>query len=245
MMRVGISAISTTSIFSLNCVSKNKVAIGHRNITTEVAQKAIENYSNIFTQSENGIFIHVHFPVKFQGKRMNFVKLYMHANYLIGNTSIPLSDLARCCNESGYVGKKGKELKTGDLVKILLSKSNEGLFYFSKGEDNKPHVCLTDRGIQASQQVALCFNSITPESFQGRLKGILTIFIKEGWLKDNLPVSIEKLLKGCVNHGYNEKSSDLRKCVLFTSKQFFIFDKRKDAVKLSPLGVEMANSLQV
>ena len=250
MMRLGISAISTTSLFSLSCTNV-KATIGRRNITTDVAQNTLASYSNIFTQVGDGVLIHANLPSgKTPEKRMTFVKLHMQANYLIGNNNVSLSDLTRLCNANGYRpmkkgGQKGKKLNSSDLVKSLLSKSNKGLFTFSKDEDNKAHVSLTDRGIQASQQVASSLNSVSAEEPKGRIKNVLITFIKEGWLKENLPISIKKLLKGCTNHGYNPMSSDLKKCIASDkSKQLFVFDKDRDSVKLSPVGLKVAQSLQ-
>ncbi len=129
---------------------------------------------------------------------MTFVKLYMQANHLIGNNGVSLSELTRLCNKNGYRpmkegGQKSKKLNGSDLIKSLLSKSNKGLFTFSKDAENKTQVSLTDRGIESSQQMADSLNSFMPEELKGRVKNILITFREEVWLKDNLLISIKNL----------------------------------------------------
>ena len=64
--------------------SANVSETENRNMTTAVAQGAISDYANIFTQEGDKIFIHFGYSSleKLQKKEMAFVKLYMYANPL-------------------------------------------------------------------------------------------------------------------------------------------------------------------
>ncbi len=256
MMRLGFNALRTTNFLPLSLLCAREAHSSSRDqkrtaVVSEVAQKSIENYANIFTQSGDRILIHAHLPAgKPPEKRMMFVKLYMYANHLIGNTDISLLELTRVCNREGYrssspKGNKTSKVNSSDFHKSLSSKSNGGLFDCYKDEDGKVHVRLTDRGIRSSQQVAESLNSFIPEEPQGRTKDVLIIFRESGWLKENQPVAVKKLLKACENHGYTPMAGDLRRSLSSgSSQQFFIFDKDRDTVQLSPFGLEAAQSIQ-
>ncbi len=250
MMRLGISAISTTSLFSLSCTNV-KATVGRRNITTDVAQGAISDYANIFTQEGEKVFIHAQIPSgKPPEKRMAFVKLYMYANQLIGNSNILLSDLTKLCNREGYrssapSGNKTSKVQSYHLKSALESKNTQNLFQLSGDENGKTLVSLTDKGIQQVQGLAATLNSVDPEEPQGRLREVLIIFKEEGYLKDNVPVSIKKLGKSCEKNGYTVKMHHLRSLLSARfAKQLFVFDKDRDSVRLSPVGLEVAQSLQ-
>ena len=231
--------------------SANVSETENRNMTTAVAQGAISDYANIFTQEGDKIFIHSAIPSgKTPEKRMAFVKLYMYANHLIGNRCILLSDLTKLCNREGYrsnapSGNKTSNVRPGNFEGSFKSNNNKKLFQLSGDEDGKTLVSLTDKGIQHIQGLADTLNSIDPEEPSGRLKDVLIIFKEGGYLKDNMPVSIRNLGKSCAENGYSVQAGNLRSLLsAHFAKQLFIFDKGRDSVRLSPVGLEVAQSLQ-
>ena len=260
-MRLGLSTMS--SMHSLQSAfassraahttanSANVSETESRNITTDVAQGAISDYANIFTQEGDKVFIHSAVPSgKAPEKRMAFVKLYMYANHLIGNSNILLSNLTKICNREGYrssapSGNKTSKVTSPHLKSALESKNTQNLFQLSGDEDGKTLVSLTDKGIQHIQGLSDTLNSIDPEEPSGRLKDVLIIFKEGGYLKDNMPVSIKKLGKACADSGYSVQLGHLRSLLSARfAKQLFVFDKDRDSVRLSPLGLKVAQSLQ-
>lgn len=257
MMRLGFNLLRTKNFFqsSLLCARETHTSSQdpkRATVVSEVAQKSIGNYSNIFTQSGDKILIHAHLPAgKPPEKRMTFVKLYIYANHLIGNTDISLLELTRLCNREGYrsaspKGNKTSKVESGNFKTSFTSKNNKNLFQLTIDEDNKTQVSLTVKGIQQIQNLADTLNSIDPEEPQGRLKEVITILKKEGFLKEGNPISIKKLGKACEKNGYTVELGNLRSLISAQSaKQFFIFDKDRDTVKLSPFGINAAQDEDV
>ncbi len=260
MMRLGLSTRS--SMHSLSSVftsaraahtssanKKEKEETG--NITTEVAQRSIENYSNIFTKEGDKVFIHAHVsPGKPAEKRMTFVKLYMYANHLIGNRSIPLLCLTTLCKKEGYKSnpqknKKSHHIRSDNFKTLLTSNTAKKLFQLFGDEEGKKQVRLTDEGIKQIQDLACIINSLDPEEPRRRVKDVVTIFKKEEFLNDGNPVSRKKLRMSCESHGYFVRSDNLK--VLLSgnlARQLFIFDRDRDRVRLSPAGLITAQSLK-
>ncbi len=262
MMRLGLSTMSSMhslqSTFASSRAAHNSATEGKRSISTSIesrlnasAQGAISDYANIFTQEGDKVFIHSAVPSgKPPEKRMAFVKLYMYANHLIGNRCILLSDLTKICNKEGYrsttpQGSKTSKIQSGNFKSSFISKSNKNLFQLSGDEDGKILVSLTDKGIQQVQGLAATLNSIDTGEPKGRLKEVLIIFKEGGYLKNNMPVSIRDLVKACAENGYSVQAGNLRSLLsAHFAKQLFIFDKDRDSVRLSPVGLEVAQSLQ-
>ena len=259
MMRLGFNSIATSLPLSFLSVraahssatgSKRFSAAAVEDKTRSVALGSLSDYVNIFTQEGDKVFIHAAIPgTKAPEKRMAFVKLYMFANHLIGNSSISLYDLTKLCNREGYrsvaaKGNRTSKVQSGHLKTALESSNNKKLFQLTSDEDGKTQVILTENGIQRTQGIADTLNSIPAEEPQGRLKEVLVIFKKEGFLKDGNPVSIKKLGKACEKNGYEVQLGHLRTLISANfAKQFFVFDRDRDTVKLSPLGIKIAESM--
>ena len=114
MIRIGIK-----ESFSNRFSQSNQVSVSHRcsrfgrYYTTQTEEnKTIKSYPNIFTQKGEGVLLHL---PKLGGsaaeKRLEFVRLYLQSNHLIGNRSLPLKDLTIAANEKGFKTSGGKETK--------------------------------------------------------------------------------------------------------------------------------------
>ena len=180
---------------------------------------------------------------------MTFVKLYLYANHLIGNTSVPLLDLTNVCNREGYKatpvqGRKTNKLQSTHLKTALEGSKVKNLFRLSSDEDGKASVGLTDHGIRQVTSLAQTFNSFVPEEPHGRLREVLMIFKKEGLLQERETVSIKKLGKLCEKNGYKVQNTHLKTLLSAGfARQFFVFDKEREVVRLSPVGIKMIESL--
>ncbi|WP_316359459.1 hypothetical protein [Candidatus Neptunichlamydia sp. REUL1] len=250
-MRLPLSFMSSRAAHSSSFQEKRFATIAAEDKTRSVALGSISDYANIFTREGDKIFIHANIPSgKPPEKRMTFVKLYMFANHLIGNRCILLSNLTSLCNREGYRsiasnGNKTSKVKSGNFKSSFLSNRNKRLFQLTSNEDGKTQVSLTDRGVQKTQSLADRLNSIYLEEPQGRLKDVLTIFKKEGFLREGNPVSIKKLGNACEKSGYTVELGNLRYLLsAHLARQFFVFDRDRDAVKLSPLGIKMVEILK-
>ena len=255
MMSLRLNAAFTLMPTSLAYMSarsaSSSISQGKREATTAVASEALSNYANIFTQEGDKVFIHAAIPgTKAPEKRMAFVKLYMYANHLIGNNSISLSDLTKLCNREGYrsvasKGNKTSKVNSGDFHRSLFSKSNARFFDCYKDEENKNYVHLTDKGLEEVRGLANMLNSINMEEEpQGRLRDVLTVFKQEGFSKSNSFIPVKKLLALCSKYGYSPNGGDFRRMISANfAKQLFIFDREKDTVRLSPLGIKVAENI--
>ena len=261
MMRLGFNSIATSLPLSFLSVraahssafqGKRSMSADLEHKTSAVAERAISDYANIFTREGDKVFIHTAIPGgKPPEKRMAFVKLYMYANHLIGKSSISLSDLTKLCNREGYKSHQAKGNKTSNVQTYhfktaLESNSTKNLFrLFKDEEDGKTQVALTDRGVQQTQHLAETLNSIEPEEAQGRLKDVLTIFKKEGFLENGKAIPIKKLGKACENNGYSVQLYHLRDLISGQhAKQLFVFDRDRDTVRLSPVGIKMVEGMR-
>ena len=111
-------------------------------------------------------------------------------------------------------------------------------------EDGKACVSLTHHGLHQIRSLADTLNSLSPEEPQGRLKEVLIIFKKEGLLQEKGKVSMKNLGNLCEKSGYSIRVSNLRSLVSTGfARQFFVFDRERDTVQLSPIGIEMAQTL--
>ncbi|WP_316357011.1 hypothetical protein [Candidatus Neptunichlamydia sp. REUL1] len=242
--------ISKRPAHSLATGSKSFTAKAVEEKASSVALRNISDYANIFTQSEGKVIIHATIDEESSAKkRMTFVKLYMYANYLIGNREISLLDLTKVCNKEGYKSilkgsSKRTPVQSGNFKSSLKSNQTKNLFQLFDDEYGKLQISLTNKGLHQVQNLADRLNFVDFKEPQGKLKDILTIIKKENLLKDANPVYIKNLAKSCAKNEYIIQTGNLRSLLSRKfAKQLFIFDRERDTVKLSPIGIKTINKI--
>lgn len=251
MMRLGFQIINAGTFLQASLASMVREKRGFSTLgedkVSSASQSAISVYSNIFTQDRGKIFIHADIPGgKPAEQRIAFAKLFMYGKYLTGETSLPLADLTTVCNQEGYRCKNGNKttkVQSGDFQKSLLSKSNKNIFSLHRDEDNALHVSLTELGVRKIQALAETLNAMEfEEESTGRTKDVIFTLKKEGWNDENAFISVKKLGKLCSKYGYRPALGDLRRTLSSSkSRKFFLFDKKRDCIRLSPIGIKIAH----
>ena len=254
MMRLGFNSIATSlplsflsvrAAHSASTQEKRSISAVVEKQTDIVAKGTLSDYASIFTQEGDKVFIHALLPAgRSSEKRMSFVKLYMYANYLIGNKNIALTDLTSICNREGYKsnpkkGKKGCHFRSDNFKTSLMSNTNKKLFHLSLDERGKTQISLTDKGIKQMHDLADTLNYGFSKEPTRRVKDVLTIF-KQNKLLIKADLISRKRLRGfCENHGYFVRIDNLKTLLSGNiARQLFIFDRDRDVIKLSPLGIK-------
>ena len=203
-------------------------------------QASIKIYSRIFTQLGNKVLVHACIlNGKKPEKRMTFIKVYIYANYLIGNKTVSIGDLAKVCC------KKKHKVRSDNLKASLSSKKNQGFFTISKSEDGINHVGLTNQGMKDSHYLTEELNALDPQDPTRRKKDMLIIFKEKGLIVKNNPISVKALKKICTEYEYNVRSDNLRSLLSARFAQhYFVINDKIDTVHLSPPGLEVAKKIK-
>ena len=204
--------------------------------------KTIGSYPNLFTQEGEEMILH---PPHLGGtpaeKRLEFIRLYLHGNGLIGKESVSLKELTEMANEKGFRSEKGKKTETGNLYKSLLkSKSNHKQFKAFKDDEGRTHIGLTDLGKQIALNRAEILNGIEPNIPSGRTRDLLILFKEKNWIDKTL--KLKHIGEGCRESGYIVEQGNLQK-LLKRSYQFFILHSKTHRVSLSRIGKSIAKQL--
>lgn len=226
--------------YCTNQPEKNNVTDIAKTSLFSSESKTLQPYSNIFTQEGRTVSLHLpRLGGSAAEKRLEFVRMYLQANHLIGNKSVPLKNLIATTNEKGFKTSNKKKNTTHAFKQSLLRPGINKQFEFFKNEEEEVNIALTDIGKKIALDRAGLLNEIIPEVPVGRAKDLLIIFKDQGWLDKS--VKLKTIVKACSAISLDLTQYRVKELL---QREYNIFILDSDTVKLSVIGKKIITSLE-